>query len=147
MSGARAPRPQKSSRFQLTKGLTKLNVMGKPAVQPLKIITPTLEQKPCVCGASLIYCHDFADGRDSGMWRCKRHCGARGLSYEGALRRKLRLDLLSWGDLRRKARALVAAEKKDCAGPLSDESGSGRDSCHRKSVTRTDNRILEYHSV
>lgn len=31
------------------------------------------------------------------------------MSYEGALRRKIRLDLLSWGDLRRKAQALIEA--------------------------------------
>ena len=42
------------------------------------------------------------------MWR-----GARGLTYEGALRRKLRLDLLSWGDLKRKAQALIEADNED----------------------------------
>ena len=40
-------------------------------------------------------------------------CGARGLTYEGALRRKVRLDLLSWGDLRRNAEALIAADSDD----------------------------------
>ena len=42
-------------------------------------------------------------------------CGAaaRGLTYEGALRRKLRLDLLSWGDLKRKAQALIEADNED----------------------------------
>jgi hypothetical protein len=35
------------------------------------------------------------------------------LSYEGALRRKVRLDLLSWGDLRRSAQALIAADEDD----------------------------------
>ena len=38
--------------------------------------------------------------------------GARGLTYEGALRRKLRLDLLSWGDLKRKAQALIEADNE-----------------------------------
>jgi hypothetical protein len=47
------------------------------------------------------------------MWRCARHCGARGLTYEGVLRRKLRLDLLSWGDLKRKAQALIEADNED----------------------------------
>jgi len=36
-----------------------------------------------------------------------------GLTYEGALRRKLRLDLLSWGDLKCKAQALIEADHED----------------------------------
>ena len=32
-----------------------------------------------------------------------------GLTYEGGLRRKIRLDLLSWGDLKRNAQTLIAA--------------------------------------
>ena len=43
---------------------------------------------------------------------CTNDCGARGLSYEGALRRKVRLDLLSWGDLRRNAQTLIEAENE-----------------------------------
>ena len=34
------------------------------------------------------------------------------VTYEGALRRKLRLDLLSWGDLKRKAQALIEADNE-----------------------------------
>ena len=48
-------------------------VFEEPQMEAVKIITPPAERKPCVCGA-------------------------RGLTYESALRRKLRLDLLSWGD-------------------------------------------------
>jgi hypothetical protein len=35
------------------------------------------------------------------------------LSYEGALRRKVRLDLLSWGDMKRNAQTLISAENDD----------------------------------
>lgn len=72
----------------------------------VKIITRALERRPCVCGASLAVSHMQAERRTD-LWLCTRHCGARGLTYKGALRRKVRLDLLSWGDLRRNARALI----------------------------------------
>jgi hypothetical protein len=73
----------------------------------VKIILPTAERKPCVCGAILSIHRSSSAGRE--LWLCSRHCGARGFSYEGALRRKIRLDLLSWGDLRRSAQTLIAA--------------------------------------
>jgi hypothetical protein len=50
------------------------------------------------------------------VWLCSRHCGARGLTYAGALRRKTRLDLLSWGDLRRATQALIAAHSDEPDG-------------------------------
>jgi len=77
-------------------------------MEAVKIILPDAERKPCVCGASLNL--HRAAGRD--RWLCSRYCGARGLTYEGALRRKVRLDLLSWGDLRRSAQALIAAHSE-----------------------------------
>jgi hypothetical protein len=75
-------------------------------MEPVKIILPAAERKPCVCGATLNIHRSSGAGRE--LWLCSRHCGARGLTYEGALRRKIRLDLLSWGDLRRSAQALIA---------------------------------------
>ena len=77
-------------------------------MEAVKIITPPAEQKPCVCGATLYICRESTEQRRNQMWR-----GARGLTYEGALRRKLRLDLLSWGDLKRKAQALIEADPED----------------------------------
>ena len=82
-------------------------------MEAVKIITPPAERKPCVCGATLYICRESREQRRNQMWRCARHCGARGLTYEGALRRKLRLDLLSWGDLKRKAQALIEADHED----------------------------------
>jgi hypothetical protein len=82
----------------------------------VKIILPTAERKPCVCGATLYVSRAANNKRSAELWLCSRHCGARGLSYEGALRRKVRLDLLSWGDLRRNAEALIAAENENSSG-------------------------------
>ena len=77
-------------------------------MEAVKIITPPAERKPCVCGATLDICRESTEQRRNQRWR-----GARGLTYEGALRRKLRLDLLSWGDLKRKAQALIEADHED----------------------------------
>lgn len=82
-------------------------------MEALKIIMPAAERKPCVCGATLCVTRTANNGRLIETWLCSRHCGARGLSYEGALRRKIRLDLLSWGDLRRKAQALIEAHSDE----------------------------------
>lgn len=78
-------------------------------MEAVKIIMPAAERKPCVCGASVSVSRTANNGRLVEVWLCSRHCGARGSTYEGALRRKIRLDLLSWGDLRRNAQALIAA--------------------------------------
>jgi hypothetical protein len=82
-------------------------------MEAIKIILPTAERKPCACGATLYISRATTNKRHADVWLCSRHCGARGLSYEGALRRKVRLDLLSWGDLRRNAQALIAADEDD----------------------------------
>jgi hypothetical protein len=82
-------------------------------MEAIKIITPAAERKPCVCGATICVSRGSTNNRNAEVWLCARHCGARGLSYEGALRRKVRLDLLSWGDLRRNAQALIAAHSED----------------------------------
>jgi len=82
-------------------------------VAAVRIIRPTSDRKPCVCGATLELCDDSSDRRKTQAWLCSRHCGARGLSYEGALRRKVRLDLLSWGDMKRNAQTLISAENDD----------------------------------
>ena len=81
-------------------------------MEAVKIIIPAAERKPCVCGATLSVSRT---SRLAEVWLCSRHCGARGLTYEGALRRKIRLDLLSWGDLRRNAQALIAAHSNEHA--------------------------------
>lgn len=88
----------------------------------IKIIARAMERRPCVCGATIAVSHMHSEGKTD-LWLCARHCGARGLTYRGALRRKVRLDLLSWGDLRRNARTLVEAAEEvqgACAGPLTD---------------------------
>ena len=82
-------------------------------MEAVKIIMPTVEHKPCVCGATLYRSIVTTNRRKSEAWLCTNHCGARGLSYEGALRRKVRLDLLSWGDLKRNAQTLIEAENED----------------------------------
>jgi len=78
-------------------------------MEALKIILPSAERKPCVCGASL-FRTNVTRPHSEPIWLCSRHCGARGHTYQGALRRKVRLDLLSWGDLRRNAQKLIEAE-------------------------------------
>jgi len=78
-------------------------------MEALKIILPSAERKPCVCGATL-FRTNVTRPQSEPIWLCSRHCGARGHTYAGALRRKIRLDLLSWGDLRRNAQKLIAAE-------------------------------------
>jgi hypothetical protein len=86
-------------------------------MEAVNIIYPAAERKPCVCGATLSVNRTANTGHSAEIWLCSRHCGARGLTYEGALRRKIRLDLLGWGDLRRNAQALIAAhsdEHDDC---------------------------------
>ena len=97
-----------------------------PAV---KIIPSTAERKRCVCGATLQMSCDPDDSRRTQLWRCNHHCDARGRSYEGALRRKVRLDLLSWGDLRRKAQPLIAAATDDSTNRLHKPSTSQRRNC------------------
>jgi hypothetical protein len=87
-------------------------------MEALKIILPTVDRKPCVCGATIQLSSAVANKQKNGIWLCAGHCGARGLTYEGALRRKVRLDLLSWGDLRRNAQTLIAAENQDDDGFL-----------------------------
>ena len=82
-------------------------------MEAVKIIMPTVEHKPCVCGATLYRSIVTTNRRKSEVWLCNDHCGARGQTYEGALRRKVRLDLLSWGDLRRNAQTLIEAENED----------------------------------
>ena len=77
-------------------------------MEALKIILPNAERKPCVCGATL-FRTNITRPHSEPIWLCSRHCGARGATYEGALRRKIRLDFLSWGDLRRNAQTLIAA--------------------------------------
>ena len=61
-------------------------------MQAVKIILSSAERKRCVCGATLQMSCDPDDSRRTQLWRCNHHCGARGRSYEGALRRKVRLD-------------------------------------------------------
>jgi hypothetical protein len=78
-------------------------------MEAIKIIMPAVELKPCVCGATLLVSRASNNGHLTEVWLCTSHCGARGLTYEGALRRKVRLDLLSWGDLRRNAQSLIEA--------------------------------------
>jgi hypothetical protein len=84
-------------------------------MEAVKIIMPATERRPCVCGATLSVSRTSHGESLNEVWLCSRHCGARGLTYEGALRRKIRLDLLSWGDLRRNAQALMAAHSDESA--------------------------------
>ena len=80
-------------------------------MEALKVILPSAESKPCVCGATL-FRTNVTRPRHEPIWLCSRHCGAYGLTYESALRRKVRLDLLSWGNLRRHAQTLIAADEQ-----------------------------------
>jgi hypothetical protein len=95
-------------------------------MQAVKIILSSAERKRCVCGATLQMSCDPDDSRRTQLWRCNHHCGARGRSYEGALRRKVRLDPLSWGDLRRKAQPLIAAATDDSTNRLHKPTTSQR---------------------
>jgi hypothetical protein len=85
---------------------------ARASTEALKIILPSAERKPCVCGATL-FRTNITRPNHPPIWLCSRHCGARGASYEGALRRKVRLDLLSWGDLKRNAETLIEAENSE----------------------------------
>ena len=78
-------------------------------MEALKIVLPSAESKPCVCGATL-YRTNVTRPTDEPLWLCSRHCGAYGLTYESALQRRVRLDLLSWGNLQRNAQKLIAAD-------------------------------------
>jgi hypothetical protein len=78
----------------------------------IRIISRPVERKACVCGGALTVSQITTDKRNASLWLCTRHCGARGLTYPGALRRKVRLDLLKWGDLRRNARALAESAEE-----------------------------------
>ena len=78
----------------------------------IRIISRPVERKACVCGGALTVSQITNDKRTASLWLCTRHCGARGLTYPGALRRKVRLDLLKWGDLRRNARALAESAEE-----------------------------------
>jgi len=82
-------------------------------METVKIIMSAAESKSCICGATLFNCRDSNNERDTHVWRCARDCGARDLTYAGALRHKVRLDLLSWDDLRRKTQALIEADSDD----------------------------------
>lgn len=82
-------------------------------MEAIRIIMPTLDPKPCVCGATLQVSRVPTNKCTREVWLCSNHCGAYGLTYEGALRRKVRLDLLSWGDLKRNAQTLIEAEDQD----------------------------------
>jgi hypothetical protein len=87
-------------------------------MEAVKIILPVAQCKPCVCGATLCVRRAPGGGTSTELWLCSRHCGARGLTYEGALRRKIRLDLLRWGDLRRNAQALITHHSDEPDGGL-----------------------------
>jgi hypothetical protein len=80
-------------------------------MEALKIVLPSAESKPCVCGATL-FRTNVTRPKAEPIWLCSRHCGAYGLTYESALRRKVRLDLLSWSNLRRHAQTLIAADEE-----------------------------------
>ena len=86
---------------------------GEEGMAGAKIIIPEADQKPCVCGATISLSWSVTAKREVQIWLCSRHCGARGRSYVGALRRKVRLDFLSWGELRRNAQALIGADADD----------------------------------
>ena len=55
-------------------------------MEALKIILPSAERKPCVCGATL-FRTNVTRPHSEPIWLCSRHCGARGHTYAGALRR------------------------------------------------------------
>jgi len=80
-------------------------------MEALKIVLPSAERKPCVCGATL-YRTNVTRPTDDAIWLCSRHCGAYGLTYESALLRKVRLALVSWDNLRRHAQRLIAADEE-----------------------------------
>jgi hypothetical protein len=90
-------------------------------MEAVQIIVPAAERKSCVCGATLCRSRVPSRGSSTDVWLCSRHCGARGLKYVGALRRKIRLDLLSWGDLRRASQALMAAHSGEPTPARSNE--------------------------
>ncbi|MSP40122.1 MAG: hypothetical protein EXR70_16650 [Deltaproteobacteria bacterium] len=79
----------------------------------IRIIKPMVYRKPCVCGGTLNLSHPTTVKRTRDLWLCSNYCGARGVTYEGALRRKVRLDLLGWGDLKRKAQAMIEVEEPE----------------------------------
>ena len=103
----------KSISHLIQRQLAQVEMNNEERMEAVKIIMPTVEHKPCVCGAKLYRSIVTTNRRESEAWLCTNHCGARGLTYEGALRRKVRLDLLSWGDLRRNAQTLIEAEDQD----------------------------------
>ncbi len=79
-------------------------------MEAIGIVMPTLDRKPCVCGATLQVARVPTNKCTRKVWLCSSHCGAYGLTYEGALRRKVRMDWLSWSNLKRNAQTLIEAE-------------------------------------
>ena len=79
-------------------------------MEAIGIVMPTVNRKPCVCGATLQVSRVPTHQRTREVWLCSKHCGAYGLTYEGALRRKVRMDWLSWSNLKRNAQTLIEAE-------------------------------------
>ena len=81
-------------------------------MEAVKIITLPPSENPA---SAAPLSTSAASRRNNAEIKCgaARATAARGLTYEGALRRKLRLDLLSWGDLKRKAQALIEADHED----------------------------------
>ena len=71
---------------------SRLEDKERQSMEAVKIIVPAAERKPCVCGATLYMSRAPSRGPSTDVWLCSRHCGARGLTYAGALRRKIRLD-------------------------------------------------------
>lgn len=104
-------------------------------MEALKIVLPSAESKPCVCGATL-FRTNVTRPKAEPIWLCSRHCGAYGLTYESALRRKVRLDLLSWGNLQRHAQRLIAADEES-ADEIPPESHY---SAHRTGLRRIGKR-------
>ena len=75
-----------------------------------KDIMPALSVNPVFCARRLLpHSEQRTIGKHGLLAPLRRAC----LTYEGALRRKIRLDLLSWGDLRRNAQALIEAHSDE----------------------------------
>jgi hypothetical protein len=78
------------------------------AILDEKIDLELLETKPCVCGEKMVRIPGVKRDGKADAWLCQSfECGARGLSYEGALRSRYRTALLHAKRIRERIKELT----------------------------------------
>lgn len=72
-----------------------------------------LENKPCVCGEKMVRIRGLKRDGKSDAWVCESlECGARGLTYEGALRSGYRTALLDAKRIHDRTKELLTKQER-----------------------------------